>query len=77
VCTHRNAQVSLADLPNNDTKKSYAEALIQGLEATRVENRTQDFTGQVKRITLDFIEVTFTYLQQFLLENLEKEGWST
>lgn len=77
MCTHRNAQVSLADLPNNDTKKSYAEALIQGLEATRVENRTQDFTGQVKRITLDFIEVTFTYLQQFLLENLEEEGWST
>lgn len=46
------------------------------LEVARVENRTQDFTGKVKRLKLDTIEVTFTNPQEFRLENLEDEGWS-
>ncbi len=46
------------------------------LEVARNINSTQNFTGQVKRLKLDSIEVTFTNPQEFRLENLEDESWS-
>ncbi len=46
------------------------------LEVTRLENQSQNFTGNVKKIALDSIEVIFTNPQEFRLENLEDEGWS-
>ena len=46
------------------------------LEVARVQNRTQDFKGSVKRIKIDAIEVIFTNTQEFRLENLEDDGWT-